>query len=69
MKKIYIYGLYDSNDENDIRYIGKTNNPKTRIYTHLKRTNCNQDKVNWIIEVLNSGREIKMKILEELGDI
>lgn len=65
MKKIYIYGLYDSNDENDIRYVGKTNNPKTRIYSHLKRTNCNQDKVNWIIEVLNSGRKIKMKILEE----
>ena len=63
--KIYIYGLYDSKDEDDIRYIGKTNNPKVRIYSHLKRKDTNQDKVSWIKDVLDSGREIKMKIIEE----
>ena len=63
--KIYIYGLYDSKDEDDIRYIGKTNIPKVRIYSHLKRKDTNQDKVSWIKDVLDSGREIKMKIIEE----
>jgi hypothetical protein len=65
MKIIYIYGLYEVGKEDKIRYVGKTNNPKTRIYTHLKRTNVNQEKVKWIQNVLNNGFEIKMNILEE----
>ena len=72
MKKIYIYGLYDSNDENDIRYVGKTNNPKTRIYSHKYSTIKNSKNGNhlthkerWILKVLNNGGNIGIKIIEE----
>ena len=32
----YIYGLYEVGKEDEIRYIGKSDNPKSRTYKHIK---------------------------------
>ena len=72
MKKIYIYGLYDSNDENDIRYIGKTNNPKSRLSSHKHSSIKNRKLGNrlthkecWFLKVLDDGGSVKLKVIEE----
>jgi len=67
-KITYIYGLYEVGKENEIRYVGKTNNPKSRIHSHLTRKKVNKEKVAWILEVLKNGGEIGMRIIEECGE-
>jgi hypothetical protein len=67
-KITYIYGLCEVGKEEEIRYVGKTNNPKVRIYSHLKRTDVNQNKVKWISDVLTSGSKIEMIILEKCSE-
>jgi len=63
-KNIFIYGLF--NDENEtIRYVGKTNKINKRLkehikYSYLKKTH----KDRWIHKSLTEGKEIKIKILE-----
>ena len=48
MKKVKIYALINPNTK-EIRYIGKTANTlNTRLYQHLKDTNCNTHKFKWI---------------------
>ena len=66
---IYIYGLY-VNDETNIKYIGKTNNPHKRLKTHISesiRLN-NTHKHYWINKELKNGNVIKYKILQECED-
>ena len=42
-KITYIYGLYEVGKEDEIRYVGKTNNPKLRRYLHLTRKDVNKE--------------------------
>ncbi len=71
-KITYIYGLYEVGKENEIRYVGKTNNPKSRIHSHKHSTIKNSKSRNhlthkerWILKILNQGGNIGIKILEE----
>lgn len=66
---MYIYGLY-TNMDNDIRYVGKTNNLEKRLYEHLSDTirNCKTYKHNWIRKELKKGNQIKIKILEKCNN-
>ena len=66
--KIYIYGLHSG--DNIIRYVGKTINPKNRMYSHLKdfRGKC-KHKVNWVNKCKREGLNISMYILEECDDL
>jgi NUMOD1 domain/GIY-YIG catalytic domain len=62
----YIYGLIDPRDGR-IRYIGKTINPKTRLYTHLYE--CKDKKVinrriNWIRNLISNNLKPTMSILK-----
>jgi len=61
---IYIYGLYT---DEDIRYVGKTNNLEKRLNEHIRDAKCNKNthKHNWIRKELKNNKEIKIKILEE----
>jgi hypothetical protein len=66
MKKTTIYGLYSTRN-NEIRYIGKSNNPKSRLKNHLwasKTKKENTHKACWIRKEINEGYDIKYKILE-----
>ncbi len=59
----YIYGLYEVGKEDDIRYVGKSNNPIDRIRTHK----CDKGitpKTSWIKSVINNGGKIGFKILK-----
>ena len=65
-KSTIIYGLYSTRD-NDIRYVGKSNNPKSRLKDHIwssKSKKSNTYKSCWIRKELNEGYNIKIKVLE-----
>ena len=65
MKTTYIYGLYAK--ENNIRYIGKTDNLNKRLYEHILNSKHKKThKDIWIQKELNNGNEIKIILLEEV---
>jgi len=67
---IYIYGLLDPNDPcQQIRYVGRTVDPKARLDGHIHESKItNSKKSIWINEVLSGGELPEMKILEETDE-
>lgn len=66
MKTTYIYGLYA--EENKIRYVGKTDNLKKRLYEHVLNSKYKKThKDIWIQKELKNGNEIKIVLLEEVA--
>lgn len=62
---IYIYGLVDPRTD-EVRYIGKTNNPKRRLQCHIDRARqrvSNNHKNNWIRKLLSLGMRPQIKVL------
>lgn len=73
MMKTYIYGLKDPRD-NQIYYIGKSNNPKKRLKEHLEDKHTNPHKRAWIEDLVSCNLIPKLEILEKVdinnwGDI
>lgn len=66
---IYIYGLY-STDENNIRYVGKTNNLQKRLKEHIlaAKRNRKTHRDNWILKNLKENNNINIKLLEECSN-
>lgn len=65
----YIYGLSSSENVDNIRYIGYTNKPETRLSEHLRdctRKNVKTHKKNWISEELLNNNKIHLIILKEV---
>lgn len=64
----YIYCL-KCPDTDKVMYIGKTNNPKRRLYQHVSDVNktCGK-KDRWIKSLLDEGKRPVMSILEESDD-
>jgi hypothetical protein len=62
-KVSYIYGLYEIGKEDEIRYIGKSDNPKKRLRDH-RNSKDNSYKSCWIKSVLKSGGDIGIKIIK-----
>ncbi len=62
-----IYYLSDSKNPNEIRYIGLTKlSLDKRLYFHIKNVNYgNSHKNNWIKNILNSGYEVYIELLEQ----
>ena len=66
MNKTTIYGLYSTRD-NTIRYIGKANDPKNRLRSHIWSSQARVDdtyKSCWIRKELNDGFKIEFQVLE-----
>lgn len=64
---MYIYALYEIGKEDDIRYVGKTNNLKKRLRDHINDSkNKRTYKECWINSVYNNGSEINIKIIEKV---
>lgn len=62
--KIYIYALLD--EFNNVRYVGKSNNPKQRYYSHISQSkNRKTHKECWIYGMINHGFKPKLIIIEE----
>ena len=68
MTDIYIYGLQDPTT-NEIRYVGKTNNPKKRLMFHLYCNDTNKHKSNWIMSLKKTGTKPNLLILEKTNEI
>lgn len=67
MKMTYIYGLYAT--ENNIRYVGKTDNLKKRLYEHILNSKYKKThKDIWIQKELSNENTIKIILLEEVLD-
>lgn len=67
MKTTFIYTLSDSND--NIRYIGKTNDPKYRLKKHLLESKYKRTyKEKWIDSVIKTGENIKLEIIDEVDN-
>jgi len=68
-EKTYIYSL--SFPEGNIRYIGKSDEPKKRLRSHIyeaKRNKWNSYKNNWIRQLLAEGNKPIVNIIEEVDD-
>jgi predicted GIY-YIG superfamily endonuclease len=66
--KVYIYTL-EHPVTKEVRYIGKTKNPKERFHNHCNRLhNEHTHKRNWINSLRNQGLKPKMNILDEVTE-
>lgn len=63
----YIYALICPIYE-EIKYIGLTKNPKTRLYQHLNACSENKRKNEWIKKLKDLNLEPKFEILDSFTD-
>lgn len=66
MNTVYIYILKDQN--NNIRYVGKTTNIKRRLYSHIAEAKLNKSKryvLNWIRQLLFNNQKPILEVIEE----
>lgn len=61
----FIYSLVDAFTQ-EVRYVGKSDNPEQRLLDHLKDTN-NSAKLAWIQSLDVQGHKPKLVILEEVA--
>ena len=68
-KSTFIYGLYTKNDKNNIRYVGKSDNPKVRLDKHISATKLKAKynkkltyKEHWLVK---HNYDVNFIILEE----
>jgi hypothetical protein len=68
-KTTFIYGLYDINDPLEkIRYVGKANNIKNRLYHHrTEYKESNSRKNIWVAGLIACYTNVGIKILEEVN--
>ena len=63
-EKAYIYGLYDARIPDVIWYVGKTNNPITRLQYYRKDPSTTP-VYKWFRRLQSEGSEPKLRVLEE----
>ena len=64
-KTTYIYTISDENG--NVRYIGKSNNPKRRIYQHINEK-FNKHKYNWLQSIIKRGEFPKIEVIDEVPE-
>lgn len=71
MANTFIYGLFDPTTD-ELRYIGKANNPKSRLRQHIYDAihfiNEGTHTLNWIRKLLRSGERPNLEVLEEVSE-
>jgi hypothetical protein len=66
MRTTFIYGLFSDEDEK-IRYVGKSDNPEYRLKRHIQQRNYSDTYKNrWINKMLREHKKIYYKIIEEV---
>lgn len=65
---MYIYTLSDPRSPDIVKYVGKTNNPYFRAYTHSTPSNIKSKtpKNDWIKSLIKSGVRPKLNIIDEV---
>jgi len=64
METTFIYTLNDP-ETNEVRYVGKSDNPKKRLYMHLWRESKTH-KSSWIKSLKNKGLTPLIEVLDEV---
>jgi len=60
----FVYGLVDSRQVSSIRYVGITNNPRTRLSHHCSASSgTTTHKSRWVLKVIRDGGDILIAIL------
>lgn len=60
----FVYALVDSRAHNEIRYIGITNNPRSRLTLHLSQSQREGwKKSRWVGSVISSGGDVWMRVI------
>jgi hypothetical protein len=67
MAKIFIYALHCPKTD-EIRYIGKANNPDKRFSGHLRETRRKTPLYDWIEKLRNNGLTPKISIVSEVDN-
>lgn len=68
-KTTHIYALYDPRNPEEVQYIGKADNPKSRLNSHISDSLSIENslcKAVWIRSVLNENLKPEMRILEKV---
>lgn len=66
MRTTFIYALKDPNTD-DIRYIGKADDPKKRLRDHVNRCEDEEThKNNWLKKLLTQGQRPKLVVLKKI---
>lgn len=69
-KPVFIYGLYDPRQDGVIRYIGKANNLKKRLSSHLRDAKRRKTPVyDWINSLTRVGVIPKMILIKESTEL
>jgi hypothetical protein len=64
MKTTYIYGI---SHRGLIRYIGKSNNPRRRLYQHINEKS-NKHKYNWLNNIIKNNDRPTIEIIDEVPE-
>jgi hypothetical protein len=68
-KTTFIYALIDPST-NEVRYVGKSKDPETRLIEHCKnKQNIRSHKTHWIDDLKKRNLIPKLKIIEECDDL
>jgi len=65
MKTTFIYTL-NCPKSGDVRYVGKSNNPKTRFSKHIQMAGNNHDKNNWVRCLKSEELKPILSIIDEV---
>jgi predicted DNA-binding protein YlxM (UPF0122 family) len=65
MENTYTYIYTISDNFGNIRYIGKSNNPRRRLYQHLNEKS-NIHKYNWLRSIIKNNYFPKIEVLDEV---
>jgi hypothetical protein len=65
MKTTFIYTLHCPKS-GDVKYVGKSNNPKTRLSKHIQLSGNNYDKNKWIIDLKSLNLKPILLIIDEV---
>lgn len=70
MKTTFIYALCEPDNEDAVRYIGKSNNPKQRLICHFRDARNGEEthKADWLRKLVNQGKKPVIEILFEVLD-
>lgn len=63
-KETYIYKISD--ELGNVRYIGKSNNPRRRLYQHIN-DKSNLHKFNWLNSIIKRGSKPIIEIIEKVS--
>lgn len=67
METTFIYSLSDP-ITNEIRYIGKSNDLRKRLYAHIKecKSEMRSHKISWVRSLLNKNQRPIIEIIDEV---